>query len=352
MAKVAASFAQAAPAEARFLYLHASALRQLDREKEAMELEKQALALNPDAEGPHFVAGDMLMDLGLDDLSVIEWKAILKINPADDVYDINAYMRLGQIAVRAHRNEAAADYYEKGLDLFRGKKAGGNSGYGIVGMSEDGIAALIKKLRQEGGADNDIVAAGARGKQLKLHIKSVVKDGKEKELLKALKSGGSSLSLRTQPLGIRLLDLDVCRVTYDRKTETILLLLNGSAACKPQRCVLGKKTKVVVAELDCVHVFEVDPVSSEITKLARFEKDYEVKVVPDESLRGYKGVDVKIGEKVYPWKDLLEGTKVDYLPEVLELQMEGPAAEGAPADTLHFRVPISENMLETERDSQ
>lgn len=348
--KVAGSFVQAAPTEARFLYLRATALRQLDEEKEARELESRALKLNPDKESPHYVAGDMLMDLGLDDLSKLEWEAILKIDPADDVYDINAWMRLGQLGERGRRNIEAAKCYETGLNLYRKKKAEGHGGYGMT-ISEDVLKALIGKLRRAGEA-GDGVAVGRQGKQLKLDIKSIVKDGKQKELLKALRSCKVSTVVKTEPLGIRVLDLKECRLAYDGQTEEISILFNGSAACKPQRCVLGgKKAEVAVVELDCVHMFEVDPESAEVKRLDRFEKDYVIRIVPDANLRGYKGFDVKIGEKVYPWKDLLGGTTVDYLPPVLELKMEGTGEDGLP-DSLQFRIPIDEKDFEAVEDSE
>lgn len=198
VAMTAGEAAAIAPDEPRLLYLQALAWRQLGKEKEPAELEKQALELNPREEGPHYSAGDMLMDLGANELSQREWEAILKIPPADDVYDINAHMRLG-----------------------------------------------------------------------------------------------------------------------------------------------GKKANIAVCSLDCVYIYELDPAAGNVTRLDRFEKDYEVKVVPDESLRAFKGDDLKIGDTTYPWKDLLEGTTLDYLPPILEFKLVAPAADGEP-ETLKFSIPINE----------
>ena len=344
-ATAAERLAQAEPTEARFLYLRAAALTQLGKAEEARELADKAAQLNPREEAPHYTAGDMLLDLGLDDLSVREWEAILRIAPVDDVYDINARMRLGRIAATAQRNQEAAEHFEKGLNLYRQRRAGGNSGFGMIGTTEEGLERTIEELRRKGGGRAGLVA-GQRGKQLRLQIESLVKDGKEKDLRAALKSSRASMNVKTEPLGIRVLDLEECRLAYDRKTEALSILFNDSAVCKPQHCALdGKKTKVVVTELDCVYVFEVDSDSAEVRKLERFEKDYEVKIVPDEGLRGHKGFDVKIGDTEYSWKDLLEGTRIDYLPPVLELRMEGPGADGKP-EPLQFRISIDEKAFE------
>lgn len=350
VAKVARDFAQAAPAEARFLYLHAAALRGLNREKEAVEFEGQARKLNTKEEAPHYVTGEMLLDLGLDDLSTMEWAAILKIDPVGDVYDINAWMRLGQIAARGRRNIEAARCYEAGLNLYRKRKAGGHGGYGMIGISEEGLDALIIKLRADGGAAGGMVA-GQRGMQIRLHIQTVVKNGKQKELLMALASSQASMVVTTEPLGIRVLDLKEGRLAYDKKTENISILLNGSDACKPRHCPLvGKKTKVAVVELDCVYIFEIDPDSGEVNKSEKFEKDYEVTIKPDENLSGYKGIDLKIGDKMYLWMDLLKGTIVDYLPPVLELRMEGPGDAGSP-ECINFRIPLDEKDFEAAKDA-
>lgn len=343
-AKIAAGFAQAAPAEARLLYLHAAALRRLGSDKEAGEIEGRAIELNPGEESPHYTAGEMLMELGMDDLSRREWEAILKIAPADDVYDINAWMRLAQLAERGGRRLEAAKCYETGLNLFRKKKEAGHGGYGMT-VREDVLEALIRKLRQKGEAGD--AAADPDGREVSLSIKAVVKDGRQKELVKALVSSTASIVMKTEPLGIRLMDLKECRLAYDTKAETVSILLGGSEACKPRPCPLGgKKTRIAIIELDCVHIIEIDPDSGEVKKLDRFEKDYEIKVTLGERLSGCKGLDLRIGDKTYPWKDLIEGTRVDYLPPVLELQMEGPVENGA-AKPLKFEIPIDEKNFES-----
>lgn len=341
VAMTAGEAAAIAPDEPRLLYLQALALRLLGKEKEPAELEKKALELNPREEGPHYSAGDMLMDLGANELSQREWETILKIPPADDVYDINAHMRLGQLAAHDKRNGEAAEHYEAGLKLYRQNKAAGHGGYGMVGTSEMELEATIRHLRQGKGPGKAMIA-GDKGKQITLHITPVVKDRRQKALQAALKACRLTLTANVEPLGVRLLDLKDCRLAYDRDTEKISILLHETAACDAQRCRLGgKKANIAVCSLDCVYIYELDPAAGNVTRLDRFEKDYEVKVVPDESLRAFKGDDLKIGDTMYPWKDLLEGTTLDYLPPILEFKLVAPAADGEP-ETLKFAIPINE----------
>jgi len=350
-AKTGGEFALVAPSEARFLYLQAAALRKLDKEKDAVELEDKALKLNPNEESPHFSAGEMLMGLGLDTVSIREWEAILKIPPVDDVYDINAYLRLAQIAVRSHHNEEAAKHYEEALRLYRKNKAGGHGGYGMVGMTEDQLEALINRLRQAGNQDGPMTT-GEKGKQISIELTSIVKDGKEKELNENLKSCKTFLSANVQPFGFRLLDLKECTLKYDRKKEEISILLNNSDACKPQHHPAGdKKAKIAVTSLDCTYIYEVDPESTEVKLLERFEENYKFKIIPDESLKDFKGSDIKIGEKTYPWTDFLKGTDIDYLPPELEISMEGPGTDNKP-EILKFKIKINRDMFKKKTDSK
>jgi hypothetical protein len=141
-------------------------------------------------------------------------------------------------------------------------------------------------------------------------------------------------------------------IAYDRDAETISILLNETATCDAQRCRLGgKKAIFSVISLDCVYIFELDPASGNVTRLDRFEKDYEVKVVPDEGLRAFKGDDLKIGDTTYPWKDLLEGTTMDYLPPILEFKLEAPAAGADEPETLKYTIPVNESALGLEKNT-
>lgn len=343
-ATMAREFAASAPTEARFLYLQGAALRRQGKDPEARELEDKAVQLHPAEEGPHYTAGDLLVDLGLDEVSAREWNAILKIPPAGDVYDINAYLRLGQIAQRGGRPGDAAGHFESALKLYRQRKAGGHGGYGIAGLTEDQLEALIGRLRQDGGggAGEGPIVAGERGKQISVKISPVVKNDRGKDLDAATKACAAFLSVNVEPAGFRLLDLKECRLSYDREKEEIAVLLNNAPAGKPLRHPAGtRKTRVAVTSLDCTYIYEVDPGSGEVKAVDRFEKDYRIRIVPDDGLKAFKGSDLKIGESTVSWEELLKGTTIDYLPPVLEIRMEGPGTNAAP-EILTFTIELKE----------
>jgi len=140
--------AAVAPDEARFPYLGAVAALELGRRETARKLQTAALGLSPAAESPHYVAGEMLMDMGRFAWAEQEWLAILEIPPAGDVYDMNAYLRLAAIFARRHQHDRAADAYQAVLDLYAAARRAGGSGYGIVGADEDGLAKRVARQRR------------------------------------------------------------------------------------------------------------------------------------------------------------------------------------------------------------
>ncbi|MBL7222446.1 MAG: hypothetical protein ISS72_01205 [Candidatus Brocadiae bacterium] len=147
-ATLAERFARVAPTDARFLYLRAEALAALDKDA-AAALRKQALALNPDAEAPHYTAGEMLGKLGRRRLAAAEWQRILDIDPKDGVYDINACLRLSSIHAATGRFESAAQYLEKAFELYTKAKQASGSGMGIVGGTVESIQVEIRRLREK-----------------------------------------------------------------------------------------------------------------------------------------------------------------------------------------------------------
>jgi hypothetical protein len=151
-----------------------------------------------------------------------------------------------------------------------------------------------------------------------------------------------------QPIGVRLLDLAECTIAYNREKEEASILLGGVPACAPQKVTRadGAESMVlVVRNLDCVYIADVNTTSGAVRRTARFEKDYSVKVELDEEIRNYRSAAVKIGEHEYPWDDLLKGTVVDYLPAVLELRLDGQQPDGTAA-TLDFKIAIEEASLD------
>lgn len=338
--ETAAYFAGTAPSEARFLYLQALAQSKLDRENEAGKLCEKAIKLNPDKEDAHYTAGDMLTDLRCDDLAIPEWEAILRIPPTDDVYDINAHLRLGQIFARRRRYEDAATHYETSLKAYRNARGGGRGGFGIVGADENELEATVRALR----------AKAESARKVHFTFSPIVKDNKRKELKEALTSAAATLSARILPLGVRLLDLEQCAVTYDSGKKEMAFLLNGTPSTTPLKLDMkGRKANIAIITLDCIYIYEVDPSSEQVRKLSRFEMDYRVKLELGKALRDYRGPGIKVGDKEYSVEELLKGVVLDYLPEAFEIRLEGTPLSGKP-ETLELKVPVEDAELGTTVD--
>ncbi len=146
-AKAAARFAKLAPDDARFLYLQAEAAEAMDQAKEAAELRKKALALQPKAEAPHYAAGELLGKLDRPTLAAREWQRILDIPPAEGVYDINAWLRLGAIHADRQRFGPAADCLQKAMTAYLAARQGGH-GMGMLGGTVQELQQEINRLRQ------------------------------------------------------------------------------------------------------------------------------------------------------------------------------------------------------------
>lgn len=321
----AAALAAAVPEDARFLYLEADALVNLKREPEADALCVAALKLAPDSEAPHYLAGDLLGDLGRDLWGEKEWELILHIPPADEIYDTNAHMRLGQLRSRLGQHAAAADSFARGLDLLRTKQVGA-----LAGASEADLEKWIRELRRKAAQAEQDDAPVA------LEIKPILKAAKQTDYDTALAAVNcGSVFLSIQPLGVRLLDMEAqCWVGWNEAKREVTMMLNGSPA-SPAQCVAEfpatAPRQVAIMVLDCVYLFALEAGADRARKLARFEFDYEMQVKLRPKGQGCTGNPLKIGDHEYSWAELLKGVQVDYLPETFELELQCPQKESQPA---------------------
>ena len=339
-AEAAAALAAAAPNEARFLYLRAEALVALDKDDEARVLRERAVWLNPEAEAPHFTAGEMLMKMGRRTLAAHEWETILKIPPDNRIYDINAYMRLGVVYAGCGLHQRAADAYSKGLEVVsRALKA--DSGVGIIGGTEETIRKRIKALREKANAspapDGAKVTDVFGDNAYRWNMGIVVKGGKVAELRQALAAAEAQFSMNVQPRGFRLFDKTPVTLKYDRQKKQVVALLNKAPCCKPiPFAAKGAKARIVINNLDCHYIFEIDATTGEAKRVARFEKDYVLKFTAGIKLAALREVTVTINGKKHEWGQLFKGVKFDYLPKVLDIVIEG----GRPSGRRH-RMPFN-----------
>lgn len=330
----ASQFAEAVPADARFLYLHAEALAALGDER-AARLRAKALALNPTSEAPHYTVGEMLQQkLGRRRLAELEWKKILSIGPANGVYDMNALLRLHTIYAACGRYGEAADRLSEALKMIEAARARRGSGVGIVGGTPESLRKRIADLRGRaqrsgGGAKVDIKDANP-DRQIGIHIGVSIKDGKLTELRQALGKAAATLTMNIQPRGLRLFDKGVLSVRYDAEKRQLGVYLHNKSLCgKPTPLTLsGKTARIAIASLDCYYIFEVHADGGPAKKLARFEKDYTLRLKPGNRIAACSDITVKINDKPHAWKDVLAGVPFDYLPEKLHVAIEGTQPSG------------------------
>ena len=142
---------------------------------------EQALALAPDAEAPHYLAGELLGQLGRRRLAAAEWQRILDIPPADGVYDINAHLRLSALYAASGLFERAATSLEKALDAYAKARDAGQ-GMAIAGGTAESLQMEVNRLRQKAGqypAPPDAVLEDEVGEgALKATIAVLIKDDK------------------------------------------------------------------------------------------------------------------------------------------------------------------------------
>jgi len=330
-ADTARQFAEAAPADTRFLYIQAMATEKLGKGAKAEELVVHALALNPRDESRHFTAGEWLRKARRDDWAAREFEKILKMEPEDSVYDCNAYFRMSDISLTAENFADAADWMQKGLESFRRAAAAGN-GFGIVGPAEKDIEAQIQRLRKQAervaGKKAD-PNAPLDHDDLNISIGIALKDARAADMRKAVASAVGALSLQVEPRGLRVLDQPNATMRYDPKAREIALFLGNSRASQPASIELkGDRARLAVNMMDVCYIFEFNTATGDARRVARFERDYVLTLEPSERMRALKDVTVVLNGKKYDWQAALKGIRFDVLPDKLDIAVEGVNADG------------------------
>lgn len=332
IAELSKALAKALPDNAIFLYFHGIALEKLNRPYEADKAMAKALSLNPDKEAPHYTAGEFLMNLGQFRLSEKEWKKILEIPPEDDVYDINAYMRLTNIYSQSKLYAKALETLETGLKKFKEAKEKHGSSMGMVGADsvEQRLAYLRKMANKYGNASDGVKDKAPEKKQLlKFNLQIIVKDDKFEEMNSQLKESIASLSISVEPYGFRILKKNICTLKYDKETKKFSVLLHKSPLIELKDLVLQKpKAKIAINDLDTCFIYSIDRDTGKVSTVVSFEKDYKLKITKGEGLKSWQDPAIKINGKEHSWKVLKEGLPMDYLPKKLDVEVNGLSATG------------------------
>jgi hypothetical protein len=273
------------------------------------------------------MAAEFLEDLKLPDLARQEWEKILAIPPKGDVYDMNAWIRIGRLLSDSDPDEAA-NAYEKGLAAYRAAKAGrGGRGMGMIGGGEAEMEKKIRLLRGEEQAE----AGEASPFALDVEVEPELKKGAPEELTAARARADGRFTVNVQPEGFRLFEeAKTAEFRYDPQARAFTVLLNGTPCAAPMPFESTKKTLFVeLRALDCVYFYEVDAAKGDTRLASKFEYDYRVKINPGPGFKDWKDVEVRQGGRTNDWARAAEGIRLDYLPKKLDIEISGTTGDGA-----------------------
>jgi hypothetical protein len=267
----------------------------------------------------------MLMDLRCYGLAEKEWNRILEIPPKDDVYDLNAYLRLGTVYAQAGKYALAAQALETVSAKYKIAKEKHGSSMGMVGI--DALPGMIERYKKlaagQKPADSNSVGL------LKLTIDGIVKDEKGDELKNALKKADASMTSNVEPYGFRLFEKAPAGIRYDKIKQELSVTLNGSNCAEPEKFVLKADSAIVaVNSLDMTYMFKISRDAADAEKISSYERDYTLTIEPGEEMRSWKNLVIEVNGKECSLEDLAKGIPYDYLPQTLSLDIKGDLENG------------------------
>ena len=339
-AREAGEFAIALPTDARFLYLQAEGLSAIGKDARAAALRTQALAMHPTSEAPHYTAGELLQHkLGRRVLAEAEWRKILAIGPVNQVYDMNAMLRLHSIYAACGLYSRAAAMLEKATDLVEAARKR-SSGVGLVGGNIPSLRKRIVSLRARRVAPNAKVHDSRPDTRIRMNMQVAVKDNKLQQLRAALAKVAATVTVKVQPPGMHLLDKGVLGVRYDAAKRQLGITLNGRPACAPTALDLkGQARQIAIRSEDSYYIFDVPAAGGLAKRVARFEKDYKLFFHPGDKIAACREITITINGKAYQWSDMLAGAAFDCLPGRLCVVVKGKRPTGQPLEIKFNLVP-------------
>ncbi|MDA3873303.1 MAG: tetratricopeptide repeat protein [Kiritimatiellae bacterium] len=318
----ASLYASLAPGTARLLYLQAAGEAFLGKPEVASGLIKLAQSLDPEDEVPHYHAGLLLQKMGQHALAGVEWTRVLEIPPKDDVYDINAYLHLGEIHEKLGDPEKAAVALEHALRLYLQAKENGQS-MGLVGSDETGLKARIHELRSQ-GVENRMGEDPIRTSLMVNIANNRVEAYKE-----AVKKTAMQMNIDVQPYGLRLFEKAPAKLVYDMDTKQLDVFLNDRSMNKGVRLDVEAGTHTfLIRSLDMHYIYEVNTQTGETEKKDSFDVDFLLVIQPNETVRALKDSKLMLDGKAMTWETLEKGILYDFLPENVSFTLEVLNEEG------------------------
>lgn len=319
--------ARAAGSDSRLLYLEAEGWEGLGNDSEASAVRQRALALQPGNKAAHFTAACMLQDLDLWTLAMRELEAVLDIPPAGDVYEMNARLRLGSIHQTAAKWSDAADQLQAALDMYRQARAKGeHSGFGIVGGTEQELEDMIRTLRKKAEEGEQ---PRPQHEECTLDVSTEVKGSRMEDLENALAGVAAHVTMNIQPREFRLFDQETAGLQWNAEADQIVPMLNGAPCSEPLPFKLaGERATIALHALDCIYLYEVQRDRAAVTKIARYEMDYTVKLLHGPVVGSLRHVTATLNQEPVAWSKLVSGFHMDFLPNQFILKISGETPDG------------------------
>ncbi len=339
-AQAAAAAAAAHPDDLRPLYVQALALLALDQPEKAAEARQRALKSLPGKPEAHYLAARMLTELGRYRFAVPEWQKIMDAPPEDSPLDVAAHLALNRIYSENGLYEMAADHLGKAV----GKAAKLDPQNPIPQTIVQSIHAELSRLRSYGAKypqEGIVVEDRIPEKEVGVEVAIEAQDGTTDELRAALATASLHLELRAGSPPMRLLDVASVSFRYDRQKKALDILLGEKPACEPVPFEAPKeKARFAVHCGDAAYLFRISP-DGTCEQLARYTKNYRLKITLGPRLRICTGHAVALGGKTYEWEKARAGIPLDTLPRRLVLAIQATSPAG-PRITVRRTLEFSE----------
>jgi len=328
------------PAGSRLLYLAAEALARSGKPDEAAKLRAQALAMLPQDETAHAVAGRMLSQMGLRQAAVAEWRKLLTIAPKQSAWGVYARMHLiGDLAEGGAFKEAG-DLLAESLALLLAMRDA-NHPMGILGVEIAGVEAHATEL-QALGTQFPLATGGVAdalpADEVKIEISVTVKDEKVLAYERALADAAVVLRIQGASAALRPMDIPGIGLHYDVAARQLTLRIGGMPCSKPVAWDAGgKPATIAIVDRDHCHVFSVDGATGAVKKQARYDVDTKLRIVPGKLLAACTGHTAKLNGLPAKWPELLAGKTFDTPPTVLRLTVTATTPAG-PRTTSKFNL--------------
>jgi len=333
---------EAFPTDTRFLYLEAEALAAVGKLDEATKLRARALAMLPKEDAAYAVAGRMLSQMGRRRMAVAEWRALLAMAPKESAWGVFARMHLIADLEEGGAFKEASDLLIESLALLISMRDAGHA-MGILGVEIPSVEAHVMELQALGEKfplPADGIADALPAGEAKTEISMVVKDGKLDAYKRALADAAIVLRIAGMSATLRPMDIPGVGLDYDVAAGKLTLGITGMPCSKPVAWDAGgKPATVAVVDRDHCHVFSVDGATGAIRKLARYDVDSKVRIVPGKLLAACADHTARLNGLPMKWDELLAGKTFDTPPTVLRLTVTATTPAG-PRATSSFDLAL------------